>query len=229
MLAREQALPSPTPSPLLQFPWSPILSPDPPTQFASSSKPPSPPSPHFPFDLLPSPTTRFPSSSRSPYPHPILPPSHPPSSLSPLPHPPTFSSPQPPPIIPAHFTPPVLFSPSPILTPVLPTPTAGRQVRRGAGAPGSLARVQPAAQAGRRQRRAGFWRRAVWGFFYNPGRRLRKCRPRAPSPGHAAALAPSLPSCAGRRDGGRDGTEARAGWRPAAGKGAGARGPGGDA
>ncbi|KAF7482120.1 Hypothetical predicted protein [Marmota monax] len=63
---------------------------------------------------------------------------------------------------------------------------AGRAER---GAPGSLAGLQPAAQAGRRRR----WRAGLLA--------ARKCRPRAPSPGHAAALAPSLPSCArgGRR------------------------------
>ncbi|KAK2498856.1 hypothetical protein MC885_009539, partial [Smutsia gigantea] len=53
------------------------------------------------------------------------------------------------------------------------------------------------------------------GVFYNPGRPLRKCLPRAPSPGHAAALPPFLRARGGdtagtaRRPGGRAAQEPR--------------------
>lgn len=160
----------------------------------------APTSSALPSQSSPPPITRFPFSSGSRYPHPVLPPSpFPLLSFSP---PPTST----------HFTPPDPPPPSPDPRPPA-SPPPRRQARRGAGAPGSLARAQPAALGGALATRA-------LGVFYNPGRRLRKCRPRAPSPGHAAARSPSSsPRPAGetaaesrrrpRRAGGRPRVKAR--------------------
>lgn len=184
MLAREWALPLPPPC----SPSQPLI---PPPDFASS-----PLLRLFPFHL-PSPDQPVAPFPCSPYP--ILP--SPPPTPGPCPPPPPHSS------TPLRSAAPCPLSPPPPCHPFpCPSPLPGGG--RGRLSPGAW--LGPlAAQAGRRRRGPGG---ARFGGFCGPGRRLRKCRPRA-SPATPPRSLPPLPARGPARPR-REQAEARAGGRP---------------